>query len=105
MKAVAEMKGSIVVAENINGRELDTVAHRLRILVNDVLGGSGGSLLHGRIDLDRIQRNALVVGAVALIASVIPATRASRIDPVVALRDAALGELPRPAGGSPGPFT
>jgi hypothetical protein len=52
------MKGAILVAENINGRELGAIAHRLCIIKNDVFGDSGCSLLDGRIGFDRFERNA-----------------------------------------------
>jgi hypothetical protein len=53
-KAVAEIKGPIPLTE---GRKRDSVAHRLGIVVNDVLGGSSCPLLDGRIDLDRCERD------------------------------------------------
>jgi hypothetical protein len=59
MKTVGEMNGAVRVAEHLNRRERDAVAHRLRIISNDVLRRSGGSLLDGRIDDDRCEGNAL----------------------------------------------
>jgi hypothetical protein len=58
VKTIGKIEATVSTVENINRRELGAVPHRLGILVNDILGRSGCSLLDGRIDLDRIKRNA-----------------------------------------------
>jgi hypothetical protein len=58
VKAIGKIEATAsTVEKNVNGRELGAAPHRLRILVNDILGGSGRSLLDGRIDPDRIEPN------------------------------------------------
>src|SRR5262249_6990560 len=58
MKSVGDLKGTVAVAEHIDGRELIAGPDRLRIFLDDLLGRPGDALLNGRIDRDRCQRNA-----------------------------------------------
>jgi hypothetical protein len=58
VKAVGEMKGAVLVAENVAGRELRAVAHRLCVFGDDGSAGSRCSLLDRRINDDRSQRDA-----------------------------------------------
>jgi hypothetical protein len=59
VKAVADIKGPVPVAEHIDGWKRHSVAHRLGIVIDHALGGSGCSLLDGGIYHDRSDRNEL----------------------------------------------
>src|SRR6476659_7232208 len=57
VNAVAEIIRSITIGENIKRRKRGSVTHRLGIVVDHTPGGSGCSLLDGRIHLDLIEWN------------------------------------------------
>jgi hypothetical protein len=58
MKSVREMVGNTIIAEDNWRRKPIAVAHRTRVIFDDLLGRPGGALLNGRVDRDRCERNA-----------------------------------------------
>jgi hypothetical protein len=62
VESIGEMVGNAVGAKHNGRRKGIPVAHRLRILLDDLMGGPGDALLDGGINLNCSQRNAAQFG-------------------------------------------